>query len=326
MSLEMALEAEQTTTRTLTEEVRCLNERLRQERERAKHVWALSCDQLRSLDEECGKYVSEYNDKCHEIELLRNRVHELERVVMRPVSRMPVSETHVSNQHEAMPIRLKGAPNPAHPPVPELVTLREPSITPSVERRISFTPNAEPVHTLTTHTQSSTTPRVGRKISFTPSTVHTPRTECTTSPDVGSTSATSTPPRACPGESSVVVGTRKSAHSGEVTKEPARRSGKAPPVDPLTGEDQEVRFEDWLPTLERAASWNRWTSEEQLIQLAGHLRGKALQEWNLMNALDKQGYRVATAELSRRMDPSSRVMAVQDFRHPIQREAETVAD
>ena len=56
-----------------------------------------------------------------------------------------------------------------------------------------------------------------------------------------------------------------------------KRRGKAPPVDNLTGEDPELRFEDWLPALERAARWNEWSSEETLIQLAGHLRGRALQ-------------------------------------------------
>ena len=56
----------------------------------------------------------------------------------------------------------------------------------------------------------------------------------------------------------------------------ATRKGKAPPVDFFTGEDPEVKFEDWLPTLERTAVWNGWTDEEALIQLAGHLRGRAL--------------------------------------------------
>ena len=56
-----------------------------------------------------------------------------------------------------------------------------------------------------------------------------------------------------------------------------RRQGKAPPVDPFTGYDPEVRFEDWLPALIRAAEWNLWTSEGSLMQMAGHLRGHALQ-------------------------------------------------
>ena len=64
-----------------------------------------------------------------------------------------------------------------------------------------------------------------------------------------------------------------------------RRQGKAPPppppVDPFTGEDPEMRFEDWLPSLDRAAEWNQWTPQESLLQLAGHLRGRAHQEWGL---------------------------------------------
>ena len=54
--------------------------------------------------------------------------------------------------------------------------------------------------------------------------------------------------------------------------------GKAPPIDPFTAEDIGITFDDWLPILERAAIWNEWTPEESLMQLAGHLRGRALQE------------------------------------------------
>ena len=67
------------------------------------------------------------------------------------------------------------------------------------------------------------------------------------------------------------------------------RKGKAPPVDPFTGDPRgELNFDDWLPTLERAAKWNQWTEEEQLLQLAGHLRGRAFREWNLMSSEDRQ--------------------------------------
>lgn len=38
------------------------------------------------------------------------------------------------------------------------------------------------------------------------------------------------------------------------TESPTQRRGKAPPIDPFTGEDNETRFDDWLPTLERAAA------------------------------------------------------------------------
>ena len=53
-----------------------------------------------------------------------------------------------------------------------------------------------------------------------------------------------------------------------------RCHGKAPPVDPFTGDDPEIRFDDWLPTLTRASYWNEWSPEENLLHLAGHLRGQ----------------------------------------------------
>ena len=72
--------------------------------------------------------------------------------------------------------------------------------------------------------------------------------------------------------------------SGPIVGLPKKsRRGKAPPVDPFTGEDPEIRLDDWLPSLERAATWNEWTEEEHLLQLAGHLRGRALQEWGLLD-------------------------------------------
>ena len=66
------------------------------------------------------------------------------------------------------------------------------------------------------------------------------------------------------------------------------RRGKAPPVDPFTGEGSELRLNDWLPYLERAATWNGWTDEERLMQFAGHLLGRALMEWNLLNEDEKK--------------------------------------
>lgn len=53
---------------------------------------------------------------------------------------------------------------------------------------------------------------------------------------------------------------------------PLTRS-KVPPVDSFIGENPEVRIDDWLPALERASTWNGWSEEERLMQLAGHLRG-----------------------------------------------------
>ena len=97
-----------------------------------------------------------------------------------------------------------------------------------------------------------------------------------------------------------------------------KRKGKAPPVDWFTGENMEVRVDDWLPALERATVWNAWKEEEQLIQLAGHLRGKALQEWNLLSKEDKATWQVAVSALKGRLDPGNKILAAQDFRHAVQ--------
>ena len=43
--------------------------------------------------------------------------------------------------------------------------------------------------------------------------------------------------------------------------------------------------------------WNGWSSEEQVIQLAGHLKGKALQEWNLLGEGLVQNYEEAVQAL-----------------------------
>ena len=99
------------------------------------------------------------------------------------------------------------------------------------------------------------------------------------------------------------------------------RRGRAPPVDTFTGEDAESRLDDWLPTLQRAADWNGWIPDDLLIQLAGHLKGRALQEWNLLFASER-----AIAAFKNRLDPVSKIMAAQDFRHALQEEDEKVGD
>lgn len=74
----------------------------------------------------------------------------------------------------------------------------------------------------------------------------------------------------------------KFSEPGAISKElpDTPRRGKAPPVDSFSGETPDITFDDWLPALQRAAECNQWTDQETLIQLAGHLRGRALQEWD----------------------------------------------
>ena len=117
-------------------------------------------------------------------------------------------------------------------------------------------------------------------------------------------------------------------HGGGLTQPPRHKSrrGKAPPVDPFTGEEPEIRLDDWLPSLERAATWNEWTEGELLLQFAGHLRGRALQEWSLLDEASKETYQTAVESLRLRIDPGGRTLAAQDFRHITQGEKEPVAD
>ena len=63
-----------------------------------------------------------------------------------------------------------------------------------------------------------------------------------------------------------------------------------------------------------------------MLQLAGHLRGRALQEWELLTDADRSSLESAVEALRKRLDPGGKVLAAQDFRHASQRDDETVAD
>ena len=92
--------------------------------------------------------------------------------------------------------------------------------------------------------------------------------------------------------------------------------GKAPPVDVFTGENPEILLDDWLPALQRAATWNSWAQQEHLIQLAGYLRGRALQEWSLLDQKEKENLDTAIASLRRRLDPGPRKQDLSGSRFP----------
>ena len=66
--------------------------------------------------------------------------------------------------------------------------------------------------------------------------------------------------------------------------------------------------------------WNKWTKEEQLLQLASHLRDRVLQEWELLGEEDNSR---AVSTLRTRLDRGSRNPAAQDV---LQGEAESMAD
>jgi hypothetical protein len=104
------------------------------------------------------------------------------------------------------------------------------------------------------------------------------------------------------------------------------RRGKAPPVSMFTGENIECQLDEWLPSLERASVWNDWTEQEKLLQLAGHLDGRALQEWNLIKTEEKSAFVKAAKVLRSRIDPANKSSAAQDFRHTTQQKSESVSD
>ena len=101
------------------------------------------------------------------------------------------------------------------------------------------------------------------------------------------------------------------------------RQGKAPPIDLFTVESTEVTFDDWLLTLDRAATWNGWTSSEALMQLTGHLKGRPLQEWKLLTSEHKISYQTAIyiyiKALREELDPGIQTLAALDFRHTTQK-------
>ena len=101
------------------------------------------------------------------------------------------------------------------------------------------------------------------------------------------------------------------------------RHGKVPPIDSFRGNDPDVRLDNSLPTLEREALWNDWSDDDKLVQLAGHLRGKAAREYTLISPSEKQ---IAVQALQAHLESGRCALADQDFRNAIQREKESVPD
>ena len=108
-----------------------------------------------------------------------------------------------------------------------------------------------------------------------------------------------------PSGRTAILPTTSSTHS---------RRGKAPPVSEGTCEDQKCQLDDWLPTLERTCMCNS-RMEEKLIQLAYHLRGWALQEYNPIRPEDPNTFTLIIDILRLRLDVGSKAVVAQDFRH-----------
>ncbi len=95
---------------------------------------------------------------------------------------------------------------------------------------------------------------------------------------------------------------------------------RAPPVETFQGDSRGVKFEDWLP------SFDGWSDQDRLLQLAGHLRGRALQEWGLLQATEKQTMDAAVENLQSRLDPGSRMLGALEFKHMSQMPREGVGE
>ena len=117
-------------------------------------------------------------------------------------------------------------------------------------------------------------------------------------------------------EPSTLDSTSSTCASPVLGQEAPRKRRKAPPIEYFSAEDPEILLDDWLPTVERAAKWNGWNEEEHLMQLEGHLKGKALQEWTLMSKQERSDMGVGTAKLRERIDPVNPFVAVQEFPSP----------
>ena len=104
------------------------------------------------------------------------------------------------------------------------------------------------------------------------------------------------------------------------------RRGKVPPVNLFCGENLDDSWDDWIPTFKGTAEWNGWSDSECLLQLSGYLRGKARQEFLLLEQSSKSTFAQATAALSKKFNFGNRTLAAQDFRHATQASGETVSN
>ena len=62
------------------------------------------------------------------------------------------------------------------------------------------------------------------------------------------------------------------------------------------------------------------------MQLAGHLKGHALQEYNLLRSEEKESFESAVEALCSHLEPGSKGVAAQDFKHATQRDSKSVSD
>ena len=273
-----------------TGEASRLREELQVEKDKVSGMWQMHCSQL-------ARWDAEGAERDAEIAQLKARIAVLEKAgrVSLPVTTVGVASHVVSTS-----------------------THFTPSVTTSSRCFV-----------LPSYTCWSSVPSSGVSSSHLPlgaSTGHLPVPGSVMPPSSTVSLTIASQPIMCTSSTSASLGIPRSTASGHPSTAAGLRRGKAPPVDNFTGEDSAVRWEDWLPTLERAATWNGWSDEESLMQLAGRLRGRALVEWNLLSGEEKSTYSASKQALHARLDPGSKVLAAQDFRHAIQKDDESVAD
>ena len=85
-----------------------------------------------------------------------------------------------------------------------------------------------------------------------------------------------------------------------------QQCGKALPVDSFKGSDPELRFNEWPIGIVGMSK------DENLMQLAGHLCGKAAYEYSLSSSEEKQSFITALQALRVRLDSGSCLLAAQE--------------
>ena len=343
-------------------EIDALKKEVQQGKERIKQLWTRSCDQAREFDQILWEKEQEIDTISYDpVQLPEGpksgesctlgvpvpvcasflpTVCETPQVVATPQETQrsthelthpvcsshihPASQLFVKSEKQLWP-RSQSHGETNVQPVTSQTRLFTPSISqPVTERRSSFQTSTNPVSLSATHLPVVTHPPV-RTTSFQP--YDTGR--LTTTDPVMTRPLTSGTPLPTQGEartSLVDPSVLQTMPYVSSFGHPSQRRGKAPPIDPFSAEDKEIRFDDWISTLERAATWNNWSEEEMLMQLAGHLRNKALQEWNLMSLQERSNYQTAISTLRTRLDPGNKTLAALDFRHITQKENESVSD
>ena len=294
--------------REMAAEIELLRAQLKKEKERAKKLWALNCKRM-------AEQENLLVEKDMEIEELRVRLVDYS-----------VHGGTVGGHEESTPT--VGTERSAVLPVTTAMGFGSAVLTPPT------TVSTPPPAVLTPSTTVSTPPSA---VSTLPTTM-TPPISVETPPASTVLATAMSGPRLASSTLSTaarvfvpsVVTTSGTGSDGNVatpsTSTRTSRKGRAPPIDQYTGEDADVRFDDWLPSLRRAANWNCWTESEQLMQLAGHLRGRASQEWGLLDEVEKSTMEKAIAVMRERLDQNTIVLAAQDFRHTTQQLGEKVTD